>query len=245
MFASHGLRRTDIRPWKPGCEWQGRRGRKSVPPEATAGVAAVFGRVLHWSCPRSNAGTIDFEPNFVAPASRFRPAIAVLLLVAYTAQPVCAEPDSGDLLAQYRQLSERYQAASQAWYPKSPASGALLFIAPDEYSPRDAPNESTQEARNEYAGALFELAKQAADTGQMSLAFQWATETLRENPDHADARRVLGYEQRDGQWLTAYGVKMFDDGKTWNPKLGWVAVSGDDSRERASRSGPMPPAMPI
>ena len=59
----------------------------------------------------------------------------------------------------------------------------------------------------------FDLAKQAADAGQLSLAFQWATEALRENPDHADARRVLGYEQRDGQWLTAYGVKMFDAGR--------------------------------
>ena len=54
----------------------------------------------------------------------------------------------------------------------------------------------------------------------MSLAFQWATETLRENPDHAEARRVLGYEQRDGQWLTPYGVKMSDAGKLWDAKAG-------------------------
>jgi hypothetical protein len=160
----------------------------------------------------------------------------VLLLVSYAAQPVRAEPNSGDLLAQYRQLSERYQAASQVWYPKSPASGALLFIAPDEYSPRDAPNELTREARNEYARALFELAKEAADVGQLSLAFQWATETLRENPDHADARRVLGYEQRDGQWLTAYGAKMFDAGKTWDPKRGWVAMSGAKPQASSDRA---------
>ena len=64
--------------------------------------------------------------------------------------------------------------------------------------------EQFRDARNKYADALFALAKRAAEAGQLSLAFEWATETVRENPDHADARRVLGYEQHDGQWLTPY-----------------------------------------
>ena len=68
-------------------------------------------------------------------------------------------------------------------------------------------SERFREARTKYAGGLFELAKQAAEAGQSSLAFQWATETLRENPDHADARRVLGYVERGGKWLTPYGVQ--------------------------------------
>ena len=80
------------------------------------------------------------------------------------------------------------------------------------------------ELRRKHAESLFQLARRAASAKQPSLAFQWATETVRENPDHADARRVLGYEQRDGKWLTPYGAKMFDAGKTWNPKYGWVAA---------------------
>ena len=63
---------------------------------------------------------------------------------------------------------------------------------------------STQAVRKKHADALFELARQAAEAGQLSLAFQWATETVRENPDHAEARRVLGYEQRE--WAVADGV---------------------------------------
>jgi hypothetical protein len=58
----------------------------------------------------------------------------------------------------------------------------------------------------------------------MSLAFQWVTEAVRENPAHAEGRRVLGYERHDGRWLTAYGVKMFAAGKVWDAERGWIAV---------------------
>ena len=88
---------------------------------------------------------------------------------------------------------------------RAPATGSLLFIAPDEYSPCRRPADSQRlAARTSYAAALFDLAKQAADAGQLSLAFQWATETVRENPDHADARRVLGYET--ARWPLADGL---------------------------------------
>lgn len=153
-----------------------------------------------------------------------------MLIVCCAAQPVRAKPNVADLQAKYDKLSQEFAAANPDWRPKAPVTGALLFIAPDEYSPARAVDEKRREARLKYAAAVFALAKEAADAGQLSLAFQWATETLRENPDHAEARRVLGYEQRDGQWLTAYGVKMFDAGKTWQPKLGWAAASDTKSR---------------
>jgi hypothetical protein len=106
-----------------------------------------------------------------------------------------------------------------------PRTGTLLFIASDEYSPAPSANESTRAARNKYADELFELAKEAATAGQSSLAFQWTAETLRENPDHADARRVLGYVERDGKWLTPYGMKMRDAGKIWDPQKGWIVAN--------------------
>lgn len=90
--------------------------------------------------------------------------------------------------------------------------------------------------RTKYVAALFELAREAADAGQLSLAFQWTTETVRENPDHAGARRVLGYEQRDGKWLTAYGVKMLDAGKVWNSERGWVAANDTKANEAGAEA---------
>jgi hypothetical protein len=165
----------------------------------------------------------------------FRFAIAAFVAILSCAQPVnAASQTAAELRTEYRALSAEFVKSAPGWQPKAPASGSLLFIAPDQYTPAGDEGRAFRDARNEYANSLFALAKRAAAAGQLSLAFQWATETVRENPDHADARHVLGYEARDGQWLTAYGVKMFDAGKTWDPRLGWVSNNGE--REPAQKS---------
>lgn len=128
----------------------------------------------------------------------------------------------------YRTLTDHVAETADSWRPAKPSSGELLFIASDQYSPMATgdgtsnPATAVAEPRRKLADDLYGLAKEAADVGQLSLAFQWATEAIRENSDHADARRVLGYEQREGQWLTSYGAKMFDAGKVWDAERGWV-----------------------
>ncbi|HEX4412058.1 MAG TPA: hypothetical protein VH107_00420 [Lacipirellulaceae bacterium] len=153
----------------------------------------------------------------------FRTATIVLVMIAGIAQSVRAKQTSAELQEQYEKLSRQFAADNPNWRPVAPKTGTLLFVASDEYTPPYALDVSTKDMREKHAEALFDLARQAAEAGQLSLSFQWATETVRENPDHAEARRVLGYEQREGQWLTAYGLKMFDAGKVWDPKRGWVA----------------------
>lgn len=194
-----------------------------------------------------DAGTIDFEPGLVVDFLRFQCAVAVLLLVCCAAPALGAKPNAAELQGKYDKLSRDYSASNADWRPKRPATGALLFVAPDEYSRQPAAEAKVTEAQTKYGSALYGLAKEAADAGQCSLAFQWATEVLRENPDHADARRVLGYVERDGTWLTAYGAKMFDAGKMWDGARGWVATNavgsakpdspGDVSRRAAIKNG--------
>jgi hypothetical protein len=140
-----------------------------------------------------------------------------------------ADP-AAELLTEYQALSTKYAASVPGWRPKAPATGSLLFVAPDQYAPAEC--ELDGAARNTYADSLFALTRQAASAGQASLALQWTTEAVRENPDHGDARRVLGYQQRDGRWLTAYGARMADSGKSWHPKFGWI-VTSDLSRYEA------------
>ena len=147
--------------------------------------------------------------------------ISALVIFAGPAKRAVAADAMESLRADYLRLVDGYRAAEPEWFPKPPATGSLMYVAPDEYSPADAPGKEVTAAQVKYADALFELAKRAADAGELSLAFQWATEAVRSNPDHADARRVLGYEQREGRWLTAYGAKMFDAGKVWNAQRGW------------------------
>lgn len=159
--------------------------------------------------------------------------VAVGALTTATVTSVCAKPHTVDLRAEYDRLSKEFAEATSDWRPRRPASGSLVFVAPDQYAYAAPTDARFRDQRNDYSAALFELAQQAAEAGELSLAFQWAAETLRENPDHADARRVLGYEQRDGQWLTAYGARMADTDKHWHPQRGWVA-NGDDEGSASS-----------
>jgi hypothetical protein len=142
-----------------------------------------------------------------------------------------------ELRAEYARLSSAYVPTVPGWRPERPASGTLLFVAPDEYTGTESLGDSYRAQRNQYADSLFELAKRAAEAGQLSLAFEWATEAVRENPDHADARRVLGYEQHDGQWLTPFGKRMVDAGKVWNPKVGWTTPADAEKTRKPGRDG--------
>jgi hypothetical protein len=174
-----------------------------------------------------------------------RPLAIAALFFCFAAQPLRAKPSVAELQAAYHELSQSFIRATSNWRPKPPATGSLLFVVPDEYTPAGQGGEQYRDARNHYAGELFDLAQRAAEAGECSLAFQWASEVLRENPDHPDARRVLGYVERDGKWLTAYGARMFDAGKKWDGSRGWVALDGgskskqpaDAARRAAIKNG--------
>lgn len=161
-------------------------------------------------------------------SSNLRPVrlmVAACVAVLACAAAALAEADrAAQLRAEYQSLRAKFADSDAGGRPETPATGSLLFVVPDQYSPGSSTPVSRE--RQPYAEALFELAQRAAEAGQLSLAFQWATEAVRENPDHAQARRALGYVERDGQWLTAYGARMADAGKRWDAKLGWVGEDG-------------------
>jgi hypothetical protein len=149
-------------------------------------------------------------------------AVIVALMFCVRATRSHADP-AAELRTEYQVLSTQYAASVSGWRPRAPATGSLLFVAADQYTP--AENEQNSATRNTYANSLFALAQKAALAGQASLAFQWTTEAVRENSDHAAARRVLGYQQRDSRWLSAYGARMAEAGKSWHPKFGWIVAS--------------------
>ena len=78
--------------------------------------------------------------------------------------------------------------------------------------------------RSDAAKALFELAGKAAKPPGSSFAF--ADECLRgvleREPDHAEARRLLGFLPRNGGWATPHAAKMLAEGNVLDPTYGWV-----------------------
>jgi hypothetical protein len=168
---------------------------------------------------------------------RFLFQIAVWLVGVTVCAAVFSTPCFSAAESPAAGLRAEYLKLSPGWRPERPASGSLLFVAPDQYTGRESDGENYRDARNAYADKLFSLAKRAADAGQLSLAFEWATEAVRENPDHADARRVLGYEKHGGQWLSPYAKRMVTAGKHWDPQAGWVGKDDAAKDRKPGKNG--------
>jgi len=77
--------------------------------------------------------------------------------------------------------------------------------------------------RRERAAALFDAAKKASAERQPTTAFQLLYETLREDPDHSEARRILGYIKNGaGSWtLPGWGNLAVETARLKHPQLGW------------------------
>lgn len=164
-------------------------------------------------------------------------AAAVCLAACLCARIADAKPEVAELRGEYDRLTSVYVPTAPGWRPEQPSSGSLLFIAPDTYTGPARNVERYRVARKEYADKLFELAKRAAEAGQLSLAFEWATEAVRENPDHAAARRALGYERHEGQWLAPYAKRMVTAGKHWDPAAGWINDGDAEQPRKPGRDG--------
>ncbi len=52
------------------------------------------------------------------------------------------------------------------------------------------------------------------------------------DPDHAEARRLLGYVPHDGGWATPFAVDQFKKGKVLHSTYGWVDASWVPHLER-------------
>ena len=100
------------------------------------------------------------------------------------------------------------------------AHGELLFVAPDLYSPQLAVGD--RKPNREQADLLFERSRAACNEGDIGMALQWATRAVREDPDHAEARRVLGYRRVGDTWAGNYAARRLERGEIWHPRFGWI-----------------------
>jgi len=126
-------------------------------------------------------------------------------------------------------LTEQAQLA-RAWVPAAQPSQIQLACRP---APWDRPEaefaagsaewrERWQTLRNAQATAVFDLANTAVENGHAADAFAWLVEVIRENPAHAEARKILGYVKHEGQWLTPFEAAKAREGQVWHPRFGWL-----------------------
>jgi hypothetical protein len=162
--------------------------------------------------------------------------VLACVLIASAAQAEPLESERERLWTDYRErlggLAAQAQAAGDGeaarilgnWLPMRERHQLLLFDAsrlktPTLEGPFAVP---FRELRHEQADQLFALAERAAESGQSSLALRLATEAVREEPDHAEARRVLGYQKTEGHWATPYEARLHGSGHIWHDTYGWI-----------------------
>lgn len=97
-------------------------------------------------------------------------------------------------------------ATTRTWFIERLPDRQYLFVPPARMreAPTDKLKRQWQERfltlRREQAARLFELSQRALDAGDASAAYRLLHEVLREDPDHAQARAVLGFRKADGVW---------------------------------------------
>ncbi|MCL6505024.1 MAG: hypothetical protein K6T86_20295 [Pirellulales bacterium] len=182
----------------------------------------------------------------------FRAAIAGACLALYAATSLARVPEQyaalqAAFVEDLRALAntcetagERELAAEIAAWAAPPSPYLIVPVFPEQAA--QPPSEEVSPAHRQFwelrrrqADALWELARQALAEDLAPLAWQLAWQTLRENPDHEDARRVLGYVRHDAQWLTAYEADKARAGQLWHPRFGWIRADRVARYEQGER----------
>ena len=102
-----------------------------------------------------------------------------------------------------------------------PKIGSLLFVPSDVYN-SEVPAKEPSTAAKTAATAAFEKARAAVAAGEVSEALQHACRAVALDPDHADARRLLGYQRVGDQWAGKYAQHMLKTGNVWSREHGWI-----------------------
>ncbi|HJN12792.1 MAG TPA: DUF1570 domain-containing protein [Pirellulaceae bacterium] len=171
-------------------------------------------------------------------------AIAVLVFCA-TCQSLPAaplQPDRAAIDATFKQqlgalatkcdelgLVEQSRQSRQ-WIVPRGLGRQVLFVAADTSLPVSTDGEKPVvvkwrehfiQCRQDQAARLFELAQQRLAAGHAASAYQLVHEVLHEDPDHKQARAILGYRKSGDTWIRPGGAIRRRSGRATHPKFGW------------------------
>jgi len=103
-----------------------------------------------------------------------------------------------------------------------PRAGTASPLAAETTEPAGRWSARFQQLRTARAEALFALAADALAAERPEIAYRLLHEVLREAPDHAEARRVLGYRPVGATWRRADEQVQVALARTRHPTLGWL-----------------------
>ncbi len=128
--------------------------------------------------------------------------------------------------------------------PASPDGPTRFMPLPEVIEPpkqTEAPlPQDFQEIRGRAAAAFYDLARQAAgaDSGQYALASVCLRAVLDREPDHKEARRLLGYVPHGKGWATPFAVRRLLENNVDHPTFGWVPADWVPHLDRGELPAP-------
>jgi hypothetical protein len=96
-------------------------------------------------------------------------------------------------------------------------------VGPLAAAPGSLPDE-LKDIQDRAATLMFELATRAgkSNIGKYALASVCLRAVLARQPDHKEARRLLGYVPHQGGWATPFAVRQIKQGNVDHPIFGWT-----------------------
>jgi tetratricopeptide (TPR) repeat protein len=128
------------------------------------------------------------------------------------------------------------------YLPILPKQVGAAVLAVDAPAPVAQWNERFWRLRREQADALLDLARRAVHNGRAALAYDLLLAALWENPDQETIRHLLGYQNVNGQWCTAYEAakhaRPHRDGRSgWKVETEHFLIDTDASMEAGVELG--------
>src|SRR5262249_6722314 len=144
-------------------------------------------------------------------------------------------------LARKGKTDERNLVKAAISRPDEP-DGPLRFVPLPEVVERrnSSQTDSLPPIRQRAALALFELAQKAAhsERPEIALASICLRGVLERDPDHKEARRLLGYVPHDGGWATPFAVSEIKQNHVNHPVFGWVPEGWVEHLDRGELPAP-------
>ena len=176
-------------------------------------------------------------------------ALAVSMLCLLARCPLDSDFKSSDTRSRYEELRANWVAQSEQLAAQCEAAGQgeLADSIRDALSPpghslenlpvpqfqiasttaKNPPSRSEAQAtwaklRKQYGRDLFDLAGKAFRAGEVSTSYDLVREVLVCDPDHGQARALLGYTKYQDQWVTPFAAGKLRSGYVWHPRFGWI-----------------------
>lgn len=115
----------------------------------------------------------------------------------------------------------------------------LPDVATEKREPANHASTDVSEIQKATALELFALAKRAADLAEprFGLADSLLRAVIERDPDHAEARRLLGFIRYKDGWATPHAAEQLRSGKVLHDVFGWVPASWVEHLDRGELPG--------